>query len=93
MQKGGPWKFLRSEKGGPEKKNTNFTPEKWVYMIFCGVDAYFPCQKRGAPKNFEVQKGGPENFSLQIFFLHQAPPDKCLWTVPYGWEKCQSRDF
>ena len=73
MQKGGPWKFWRPEKEGPEKKKKiNLTPEKWVYMIFCGVDAYFSWQKRGAPKNCMVQKGALKIFRAKIF-LHQAP--------------------
>ena len=80
-KKGGPENF-GARKGGPWKKTTNFTPEKWVYMIFYGVDEYFPCQKRGGGKKFWGPKEGPWKFFALTFFLHQAPPYKCLWTVP-----------
>ena len=72
MQKGGALKILEPEKGGPEKKNTNFTPEKWVYMIFHRVDAYFPCQK-GGPEKFWGPKGGPWKFFALKFFCIRPP--------------------
>ena len=50
MQKGG---------GGPEKNHANFTAENGVYMIFCGVDTYFPWGKgRGSEKKNCSPKGG-----------------------------------
>ena len=36
-------------------------------MIFCGVDAYFPWQKRVSSKNFEVQKGALKIFHDNFF--------------------------
>ena len=62
MQKG-PLKFWRSEKGAL-KNYDDFTPENWVYMIFCEVNACFPWEKWGALKIFAVQKGGG---GLKIF--------------------------
>ena len=73
---GGAYNFLRSEKGVPEKKNhANFTPENWVYVIFCGVDAYFPWGKRGPWKTLSP-KGGPDFFCIR-------PPLQVFWTVLY----------
>ena len=73
MQKGGPENF-GARKGGALKKNpTNFTPEKWVYMIFYGVDTYFPCQKGGPQKILRSKRGALKIFHAKIF-LHQAPP-------------------
>ena len=37
--------------------------------------------KRGALNFFAVCGGGLKNFNDK-YFLHQAPPYKCLWTVP-----------
>ena len=71
MQKGGPENF-GARKGGPWKKHTNFTPEKWVYMIFYGVDAYFPCQKGGPRKIFRPKRGTLKIFRAKIFCIR--PP-------------------
>ena len=38
---------MEVRKGGPEKNQANSTPNNWVYMIFCGIDAYFPWEKGG----------------------------------------------
>ena len=75
MQKGGvPENFGGLKRVGPEKKkNTNFTPEKWVYyMIFCGVDAYFSWQKWGPWKIVRSKRGALKIFRAN-FFLHLAP--------------------
>ena len=96
MQKGGI-KLWRSEKG-PEKY-ANYTPENWAYMIFYGVETYFPWgEKGGVLKNFAVQKeggtwkfcspkGGGEHlkmFCTEIFSSAQPPPPpSVLWMVPY----------
>ena len=67
----GGLKFLRPEKVAL-KNHANFTPENWVYMIFCGVDAYFPWGKKGALKKIAVQKEALKFFHAEIF-LHQPP--------------------
>ena len=55
-------------------------------MIFHRVDAYFPCQKGGPRKILRPKRGALKIFRAN-FFLHQALPYKCLWTVPYFMRK------
>ena len=65
--KGGAWwkkgvlKILKVLRG-PWKNHANFAPENWVYMIFCGIDAYNPWGKE-ALKFFVVKPPPP----LQVF--------------------------
>ena len=77
MQKGGPLKFLTLVRGGLKKITTDFP-----------LKIEFTCFSMGLTCNFHVKKGGPEFFlrsergALKNFrdkyFLHQAPPYKCL---------------
>ena len=81
MQKGGPWKFLTLVRGALKKINTDF-PLKIEFTCFSmGLTRNFH-GKMGGPEIFLRSEGGaPKNFRNK-YFLHQAPPYKCLWTVP-----------
>ena len=69
-------------KGGPEKNHANFTPENLVYMIFCGVDTYFPWWKRRGCWKFLRSIRGLKIFRAEIF-LASGLPTKCFceWSL------------
>ena len=80
--KKGALKIVDPCKGGGLKKIATNFPVKIEFTCFSVVltrnfhgkkGPWFFCGLKGAPKNFR-----------DIFFLHQAPPYKCLWTVPNG---------
>ena len=58
-----------------------------ILTLVRGHGALETCFSMGLTRNFHGKKGGPWIFlssegGTPNFFLHQAPPYKCLWTVP-----------
>ena len=81
-KKGGPENFWGLKRGGPEK-NTLILPLKNESIWFSvGLTPIFLAKKGGPRKILRSKRGALKIFRSKIF-LHQAPPDKCLWTVPY----------
>ena len=75
MQKGGSLKFLTLVRGALKTITTDF-PLKIEFTCFSmGLTHNFH-GKKGGPEFFLQSEGGPEKFSR--YFLHQAPPYKCL---------------
>ena len=74
MRKGGPLKFWRFEKRGPEKKHANFTPKNWVYLISVGLTPIFHGKRGGGLKKMRSKGGGLKSCRADFFFLfHQVP--------------------
>ena len=80
MQKERPLTFLTLVRGAMKKNTTNF-PVKIEFTRFSmGLTGNF-YDKKGGAEIFEVGRGATKTFLL--FFLHQPPSYKCLWTGPY----------
>ena len=78
----GALKIFDPCKGGGLKKITTYFPLKFEFTCFSmGLTCNFHGKKGGGPDFFAVWRGPRKIFAIK-YFLHQAPPYKCLWTVP-----------